>query len=250
MSDATPSTRALYDEYRFGRFSYGRKREEFEPPLFEALAGAGPETVLYDIGCGAGYWLDTYLRAGIRKERITAIDLAPANVEHLRREGFDARIGNVLGLDIDAHSSDLTVCIGVLNACEDPARAFEELVRITRPGGRVYMNVYTRGHPYHYVVHGATYPIRYLYWNWSRTVADVAYYVSLPLFQPLARIAMGRFLDHQTGKTMFMDRVIAPRAHLFSKSMLAGYASRCGCTIERFKYNRYFLMLSAIVRVP
>jgi len=249
VKETTARTRSLYDEYRFGDFSYGSKREAYESLLFELLAKAAPGTELFDVGCGKGYWLDAYMRAGIQKDRITCVDLAPANVEELRQRGFRAEVGNVLELEFPDHASDLTVSIGVIHHTHDPFKAFRELVRITKPGGVIYLNVYNKLHPYYYVVHKATFPLRWLYWNWSGKVADVAYWFAKFAFQPLAWLVFGKFLDEKTGKTMFMDQVITPHAHLFTQGMLRSYAVECGCTIEGCRYNRYYLMLSAAIRV-
>lgn len=246
--EVTEHARELYTEYRFGRFNYSDARARFEPMLFDVLASTPAETKLFDVGCGVGYWFDAYLRAGVRKENITGIDLVPANVAELQARGFRAIVDNAAHLSIPDGVSDLTICIGVINCAEQPFEVFSELVRITKPGARLYINVYSKLHPYYYIVHKGTFPLRYLYWNWNRKVADAAYWVARPFFQPLAYLAMGRFLDEQTGKTMFMDQVITPRAHLFTKRMLRGYAARCGCTIDAFRYNRYGLMLSASMR--
>jgi SAM-dependent methyltransferase len=63
MGDVTTNARELYNEYRFGTFSYGQKREAFEPLLFELLGRATGTTHLYDIGCGSGYLLEAYVRS-------------------------------------------------------------------------------------------------------------------------------------------------------------------------------------------
>jgi SAM-dependent methyltransferase len=246
--DVTEHAREMYSEYRFGRFNYSDARAQFEPLLFDVLAACGPETRLYDVGCGVGYWFDAYLRAGVTREHITGIDLVPANVNELKSRGFHAVVENAAHLSLPDAVSDMTICIGVINCADEPFEVFRQLARITKPGAPMYINVYNKLHPYYYIVHKATFPLRYLYWNWNRKVADVAYGMSKIVFQPLAYLALGKFLDEQTGKTMFMDQVITPRAHLFTKRMLQDYAARCGCTIERFRYNRYGLMLSAVMR--
>jgi ubiquinone/menaquinone biosynthesis C-methylase UbiE len=249
MTKSIDNTRVLYNKYSFGTFNYGNKRDKFESLLFEFLKYVTPDSVLYDVGCGSGYWLDAYLHMGISKDSIYCIDLAKANIEVLQKKGFNAIIGDVMDLyNVPSYSSDLTVSIGVIHCTNDPFKSFNELVRITKPGGRIYLNVY-KYHPYYYVVHRATFPIRYIYWNYNKKVADVAYWFAKILFQPLAYLVFGKFLDDKTGKTMFMDQVITPKAHMFSKKIIMDYASNCGCTVEAFRYNRYNLMLSAIILV-
>ena len=249
MKESVAQSRELYDRYRFGTFAYGRQRDAHEPLLFEALSRLSPGAAVYDIGCGTGYWVDAYLESGVAKERIHCVDLAPANIAELRARGLNAAVGNVLHLDIPDRSSDFTVSLGVIHHTDDPFRAFTELVRITRPGGLIYLNVYNRFHPYYYIVHRAAFPLRYAYWNWSRKVGDAAYWAARFVFQPLAYVTMGRFLDEQTGRTMFMDQVMTPRAHLFTRRQLDRYARQCGCTVEAYRFNRFGLMLSALMRV-
>ena len=250
MKRSTDHARELYDTYRFGTFSHGRARERYEALLLELLASVPADARVFDVGCGTGFWLDAYQRAGIPKDRLTCIDLAPRNIEELTARGFRALVGDVLHLDgIHDGESDLTVCIGVIHHTDEPLRAFRELARITRPGGHIYLNVYNRFHPYYYVVHRAAFPLRYAYWNWSRKTADIAYWFARFFVQPLAYIALGKTLDDRTGRTLFMDQVMTPRAHLFTKARLESFARSCGCHIERFRYNRYGLMLSAVIRV-
>ena len=76
MEDVTANARELFHEYRFGSFRYGQKREAFEPLMFDFFGRATADTVLFDVGCRSGYWLDAYIRSGIRKERITCVDIA------------------------------------------------------------------------------------------------------------------------------------------------------------------------------
>jgi ubiquinone/menaquinone biosynthesis C-methylase UbiE len=250
MKDLTSDTQQMYDTHNFGTFSYGEQRDQYETLLFEMLSRRPPNGMVYDVGCGSGYWMDSYVRHGVPKDRIVGIDLAPSNVAALKAKGFHAIQSNVLDLDqIPDGSADLTVSIGVIHCTHDPERGFRELVRITKPGGHIYLNLYTK-HPYYYIVHRAMFPVRYAYWHWSKRVADVAYHLSRPIFQPLAYLALGRFLDQRTGRTMFMDQVITPYAHLYTKGTIRSYASRAGCTVDEMRYNRHHLMLAADIAVP
>ncbi len=96
---------------------------------------------LFDIGCGTGYWLDVYVRKGITKENITGVDLAPSNVEDLQKKGFKAVCGNVLNLDLNDNVSDLTMCNGVIHHTNDPFKAFNELVKIKKPGRKIQIGI-------------------------------------------------------------------------------------------------------------
>lgn len=241
--------RELYDNYTYGNFSYGKQRERYDPLLFDFLKKPNKDSTLYDIGCGTGFWMDAYINNNVSKDNIVAVDITPRNIMELRNRGFKALCGNVNHLPFSNNVSDFTICQGVIHHTANPFQAFKELVRITKHGGHIYLNVYNRWNPYFYIVHKATYPIRYLYWNISKKIIDIFYPVSKIIFQPIAYLLFGQFLDDKTGKTMFMDQIITPRAHLFSKSILMKYAERCNCEIQEFKYNRHHLMLAAILKV-
>ena len=247
--DVTVQAREMYNDFRFGDFNYGNKREKFDQLLFRFLSMVDKDKKLFDIGCGAGYWLGTYVRLGIPKSNITGVDLAPDNIRELQNKGYKAVCENILDLRFENDSADFVMCNGVIDHTSDPFKAFSELVRITEPGGFIYLNVYNKWNPYFYLVHRAMFPLRFFYWNMSKKIIDFIYPVSALFFQPLAYLAMGKFLDEKTGKAFFMDQVITPKAEVFSKSEIRSYAQKLGCEVIEFKYNRYFLMLAAIIKV-
>ena len=110
-----------------------------------ALAGAA----MLDGGCGgfAG-GADAALALGART--VTGVDLSAENVRSARERFADepgARFvrANLLSLPFASEQFDFVYSNGVLMITEDPERAFRELVRMTKPGGRIYIGVYGRG---------------------------------------------------------------------------------------------------------
>ena len=249
MDQITANSKALYNELQFGSFSYGQKREKYDSLLFEFLDKIKESQNVFEIGCGNGWYADVYLRSGIKKEQITLIDLAPSNIEHLKKNGFNAVCADAMDLKLDDKVSDFTICSGVLHHLSNPAKGFSELVRITKPGGYIYLNVYNKWHPYFYATHKLTFPIRWFYWNISKKIFDVIYPVSKFFFQPFAYLALGEFLDDKTGRIHFKDQVLTPQVYLLSKSSLKVYAKKYNCEIEEFRYNRHGLMLAMIIKV-
>jgi ubiquinone/menaquinone biosynthesis C-methylase UbiE len=156
----TDKAKELYDDITFGHLSYDRARHN--PLLFRFLGMIKPGERVFDIGCGAGYWMQVYVDYGVPKDCIVGVDISPTNVANLRKQGFHAEWGNVLELQLEDGVSDFTVCNGVIHHTNDPFRAFEELARITRPGGYIWLQVYNQWNPYYYIVHRAAYPLRYL----------------------------------------------------------------------------------------
>ena len=247
MDQITTNSKALYNELQFGDFSYAR--EKYDSFLFEFLAKVKKSQNVFEIGCGGGYYVDAYLRLGIKKEQITLIDLAPSNIEHLKKRGFNAICANAMDLKLDNRISDFTICTGVLHHLSNPAQGFSELIRITKVGGYIYLNVYNKWHPYFYIAHKLTFPIRWFYWNISKKIFNVIYPVSKLFFQPFAYLTLGGFLDDKTGRTHFKDQVLTPQVYLLSKFDIKTYAKKYNCKIEEFRYNRHGLMIAAIIKV-
>jgi phosphatidylethanolamine/phosphatidyl-N-methylethanolamine N-methyltransferase len=91
------------------------------------------------VGAGTGVDLD-YLPAGLH---ITAIDLTPAMLAHLRQRAarlgvtVDARIMNGHVLEFSDESFDAVILHLILAVIPDPIRCVREVSRVLRSGGRV-----------------------------------------------------------------------------------------------------------------
>lgn len=247
MDEITKKAKTMYDEYTFGDFCYNR--DGFNAPLINSLAKLDKKHIVFDVGCGTGYWLEKLLSFGVPIHNLTGIDLSPKNVENLTIRGFNAICGDVLNLPVENNISDFTICNGVIHHTSDPLKAFTELVRITKSGGHIYLMVYNKFNPYFYLVHRLTYPIRYLYWHSNKNIADYIFKISKPALQLIAYFVTGQFLNDKTAKTLFMDQIISPQAYLLSKSMLRSFARRCNCQIQLLKYIKCYLEIAAIMKV-
>ena len=130
----------------FRRIEAYRYREQpwmHETFHFEHYRGAR----VLEIGVGAGTDHMQFARAGAE---LTGIDLTPRSVEltseRLRQEGFtpDVRLMDAERLDFPDGSFDAVYSFGVLHHTADPARAFAEVRRVLRPGGRFVGALYNR----------------------------------------------------------------------------------------------------------
>ena len=123
------------------------------PPFaVESFAGVGnplriervpPGATVVDIGCGAGTDLLLAAKAVGPGGRAIGIDLtdsmlrkAAAAAAEARLSNVEVRRGDALELPVESASADVVISNGVLNLAPDKRRAFSEVVRVLRPGGR------------------------------------------------------------------------------------------------------------------
>jgi arsenite methyltransferase len=103
------------------------------------------ETVL-DVGSGAGMDLLLAARCVAPAGRAIGVDRTDAMIAVCRRAVQEARLANVEvregdlhALPLDDGSVDAVISNGVLNLAHDKRRAFSELRRVLRPGGRLQL---------------------------------------------------------------------------------------------------------------
>lgn len=116
--------------------------------------GLDPETALrgksfLDAGCG-GFAGGAAAAIELGAREILGIDLSAANVRSARERfrhcpNVRFRRENLIRLSLESESWDFIYCVGVLMCLEQPLAAFRQLVRVLKPGGRIYIGVYGRG---------------------------------------------------------------------------------------------------------
>jgi SAM-dependent methyltransferase len=129
--------RATWAAGDFGRIAVGYERGAAE--FIERLGLAAGERVL-DVACGTGNLTLPAARTGAR---VAGLDIAPALVAQLARraaaEGLavDAREGDAEALPFAGGSFDTVVSMFGVMFAGQPQLAADELLRVTRAGGRI-----------------------------------------------------------------------------------------------------------------
>ena len=102
-------------------------------------------STIADIGCGNG-------KAMLYKENLlwSGCDNSTNLVKICEGRGLNVQMGDVLNIPFEDNVYDYTICIAVihhLSTQEKRMKAVEELVRITKPGGKVFILVWALDQP-------------------------------------------------------------------------------------------------------
>ena len=127
---------------------YGVFAKYLEPGALEFFdrLSIPPGTKLLDIGCGAG---QLTIPAAKRRIDVTGVDLAQNLVdqanERAREEGLDVKIvqGDAEALDFPDGSFDMSLSLIGSMFAPRPELVASEMVRVTRPGGKIIMGNWT-----------------------------------------------------------------------------------------------------------
>lgn len=133
--------RETYDEWA-ATYEADLAAMDHRPPMVAAAVWSrfvpiddGP---ILDAGCGTGVQAEPLYLAGYGS--ITGIDLSPGMLEVARRKNIYAELREMeLGqrLDFEDDTFANTISIGVITPGHAPPHTFEELIRVTRTGGRI-----------------------------------------------------------------------------------------------------------------
>ena len=153
VTDTRAATRAHYDRWPY----------DFDTPLHapmqlsgsllgEALREVPRDATIIDVGCGTGL-VSRLARAQVPQATVVGVDLSLGSLRRVRASDPSIALaeGDNLSLPVRTGAAALVVSRGVIMTTPDPRRAFAELVRITRPGGRLFVRVYNRDNPYRFV---------------------------------------------------------------------------------------------------
>jgi ubiquinone/menaquinone biosynthesis C-methylase UbiE len=110
----------------------------------QAIAGMQPGETVLDLGSGAGFDCLLAARKVGPTGRVIGVDMtdamlekARANVEKTGLANVEFRKGEIESLPIEDSSIDVVISNCVLNLVPDKDRAFREMYRVLKPGGRL-----------------------------------------------------------------------------------------------------------------
>jgi SAM-dependent methyltransferase len=118
-------------------------------PNLVTIAGVRDGETILDVGSGTGA-LTVAAAAAAPSSRIVGIDVTEPYVAYARarhsRPLIAFEVGDAQTLRFATSAFDRTLSLLVVNFIPDPARALDEMIRVTKPGGTVTAAVWDYGH--------------------------------------------------------------------------------------------------------
>lgn len=180
-----------------------------------------------DAGCGGGRFVVALARLGAK--RVVGIDISADAIKAAKNriqtrglENAEAQVASVLDIPFPDNSFDYVVSSGVIHHTPDPKKAFQELNRVLRPGGKLFLSVYGKGG---------------LKWITN----DLFRYTICKLIPFKTMNRLWEILGVPPNKRYNMlDNMYVPYIFRFTEKEIRGWLETAGYTnIERLKFERY-----------
>jgi len=110
--------------------------------LLEGHLGHDRPARTLDLGCGMGGFMAGLGQLGSGGGQVIGSDMDPGSLARCAQRGFEpVVVSNGYALPFAAESFDLVCLFDALEHIPDDARAMQEVARVLKPGGRVFLSV-------------------------------------------------------------------------------------------------------------
>ena len=232
--------------------------EAFRAGFLNYIHPIGPEFFpgKFGLDAGCGFGRHVYYAAEFGAEMVgvdfsAAIDAARENT--VGRKGVHLVQADIHRLPFREAAFDFAYSLGVLHHLPDPERGFRALVPLVKPGGAIFVWVYSTARPVvnalveaaravtrrlpHRALHGLSLAAACVDWGGFigpyRIARRLPGLASLAERLTLPRIKLYAQYPFQVSVADWFDRLAAPRRHYYGPDDLAGWAARAGLTHVR-----------------
>ena len=198
--------------------------------------------IITDIGCGCGRNL---VYSSKYADKLIGVDLSRRSLDFAKKfiqsKNLELLLGNNLKIPLNDNFSDLVISDGVVHHTGDTIKAFNECIRILKPGGFLYLAIYKkyRYYPYIYKYLGSL--LRLL--NKTKIGSILMENTFLYIYILSYTNCLERERERETKlrllretRNIFYDYFITPIASFHSKSEVESWIKKANCRL--IKYDR------------
>lgn len=100
---------------------------------------AHPAAVIWDVGCGGGFFLECMRAIGSPEWKLAGVDVSQAAIDKIRDKGFAGYAGRFEELTVEHGAVDVIVLNQVIEHLEDPAGVVKKAGELLRHGGFLFI---------------------------------------------------------------------------------------------------------------
>ena len=228
--------KTFYDStpFKYGYSSTEEIIENMNPNLKDVIEKSQGK-IITDVGCGCGRNL---VYSSKYAYKLIGMDLSRRSLDFAKKfiqsKNIELLLGNNLNIPLNDNFSDLVISDGVIHHTGDTVKAFNECIRILKPGGFLYLAIYKRYRYYPYVYKYLGSLLRLL--NKTKIGSILMENTFVYLHFILYKLFKKQNLSLKETRNIFYDYFITPIASFHSKSEVKSWINKANCRLT--KYDR------------
>lgn len=202
--------------------------------------------IILDIGCGVGRYLRVFRYLGCSP---IGVDQSLETLVEVKNEMKDIHLLNAsnLLLPIKSNTGDWIISAGVIHHTGNTRKAFDELVRICKPRGRIYLMVYRKWSSYYFIYFSAGTILRFIFYR-IPLGKIMTRGILMPLFHRVDNLINRKNRTLEKSVSLYADYFLQPIATFHTYSEIVKWCKARAVGYKQFPKNHPDMVSVIITR--